>query len=227
MNISRVKEQVNIIEETPDFLVVYKPAGLAVESRSLTEPDLEHYLKNRNKKENYLAIINRIDQTVEGLVLFAKTKSAASCLSAQLNDHTIKKVYLAVADGVPPKMEIKLEDYLLRDGKTNTSRIVPKGTPNAKQASLNLKCRATAGKRSLLEIDLHTGRHHQIRVQLSGAGFPITGDRKYNKNISEYRFPGLCSYKLEFKDPRSKNKLSFKAMPKGRAFEEFMEFIET
>ncbi len=226
MNILREKEQVIIIEETPDFLLVYKPAGLAVQSRSLTETDLENYLKNQDKNRNYLAIINRIDQTVEGLVLFAKNNKAAAELSAQLNDHVIKKGYLAVVDGVPSDREMKLEDYLLRDGRTNTSAIVPKGTPNAKKAILDLKLIGTKGERSLVEIDLHTGRHHQIRVQLAGAGIPISGDRKYNKKTGGYRFPGLCSYKLEFRDPKNGKTLAFKILPKGQAFEEFMELIK-
>ena len=222
----RETDQVQIISETKDFLLVYKPAGLAVESRSLTEPDLGKKLKNRKAGYDTLFVINRLDQVVEGLVLFARTKKAAANLSAQLQAHRMEKEYLAAVDGVPAKKEETLRDALLRDGRTNTSRVVPFGTAGAKEARLSYTCLFSSAERSLLHIRLYTGRHHQIRLQLANAGLPIRGDRKYSPNPEKAgaacRFPALCCCALSFEDPSGKKRLRFQIVPKGEGFSEYL-----
>ena len=177
-----------IIYEDKDILVVHKEAGLPVQSRSALTQDLESMLltdlikKNKAEQKPELHVINRLDQPVEGLVLFAKNKKAAAGLTRQLTEGKIEKIYRAEITGQIPKDEDILTDYLLKDGRTNTSRVVAKGTPKSKQAVLSYKKLSD----SELEIRLMTGRHHQIRVQLSNAGMPIKGDRKYGRPDPDY-----------------------------------------
>ena len=166
-----------IIYEDKDIIVVHKEAGLPVQSRSSLTQDLESMLltdlmkKNKGGQKPELHVINRLDQPVEGLVLFAKNKKAAAGLSRQLTEGKIDKIYRAEVTGMIPEEEDILTDYLLKDGRTNTSRVVAQGTPKSKQAVLSYK-RLSDNE---LEIRLMTGRHHQIRVQLSNAGMPIKG----------------------------------------------------
>lgn len=224
MNSRNRTEQTEIIADTKEYLLVYKPAGLAVESRSLTEPDLERLLRGRNPAGGPLFVINRLDQVVEGLVLFARTKKAAADLSAQIQSHRMEKEYLAAVDGVPKEKEAELTDWLLKDGRTNVSRVVPEGTPGAKEARLAYVCLRSDAETSLLKIRLFTGRHHQIRVQLANAGLPIIGDRKYNPaaktdtDQNKYRFPALCCCALSFDEPGSGKRVDYRIEPRGATF---------
>ena len=113
-------------------------------------------------------------------MVFAKTKEAAADLSRQVQTKMADKFYYAVTDGVPEQKKGTLEDYLLRDGKTNTSKVVSKSTEGAKSARLDYEVTAQNKTNAILRIRLDTGRHHQIRVQLANAGIPIVGDAKYN-----------------------------------------------
>lgn len=233
-----------------DCLIVCKKApGLPVQSASLRVKDLETMLKNKiaidaqkgnvfkkfsnedrkmpakgsdNKNAPYLGVIHRLDQPVQGLVVFAKTPDAAAHLSKQVQSREMKKEYMAVCEGVPKNPDGTLQDYLLKDGKTNSSSVVSKGTKDAKEAILDYELLDVADGKSLLKINLHTGRHHQIRVQLANAGFPIVGDQKYNKNASTKRPAGpvslskstnqvlqLCACRLEFTHPKTKEKMTF------------------
>ena len=249
-----------------EIIVVNKPAGLPVQTKHVGTMDLESILRNElaraektaagseqpaarknasgkcrdAQRKPYLAVVHRLDQPVEGLVVFARTPRAAASLSSQLNDGTMKKQYLAVAAGVPAEPAGRLEDYLVRDGRTNRSEAVQKGTPGAKKAVLDYRVAGifrqsedqSAGALSLLEIDLHTGRHHQIRVQLAAAGMPVCGDRKYGADMltcgdrkygAEYagsipEYPALCAQKLTFRHPGSGKIMDFSIQPEGRAF---------
>ena len=177
-----------IIYEDNDIIVVHKEAGFPVQSRSPLVQDLESMLltdlmknsKDRRKPE--LHVMNRLDQPVEGLVLFAKNKKTAAGVTRQLTEGKIEKIYRAEVTGQIPKEEDILTDYLLKDGRTNMSKVVAQGTPGSKQAVLSYKKLSD----SELEIRLMTGRHHQIRVQLSNAGIPIKGDRKYGRPDPDY-----------------------------------------
>lgn len=219
-----------IVYEDDQLLVCRKPAGLAVQTARLGEPDLENKLKTYLAGKDpgrlpYLAVIHRLDQPVEGLLLFAKTPSAAKELNRQLLSGEIHKEYLAVTDQCPPKEEGRLEDFLKKDGKSHVSAVVPRGTPGAKTARLTYRLAASApdqkvgsGTCYLLQIRLETGRHHQIRVQMSHARMPLVGDRKYYPQDRSGYPLGLCAAGLSFLHPESKDRMSFEIVPAGACF---------
>ena len=121
----------------------------------------------------------------------------------------------------------ELTDYLQRDRRTNTSYIVPKGTKGAKESKLRYAILEETEDLSLVDIELLTGRHHQIRVQLSGAGMPIAGDKKYDEKFAkktgtrEKETPALCAYSLSFQHPKTGKQMDFTVLPEGGAFEKF------
>lgn len=240
----------NILYEDPQIMVCYKEAGLPVQSARIGARDLESSLKNylaeRSGSVPYLAVVHRLDQPVEGVLVFAKTKKAAASLSAQVQDGRMKKTYQAVTEILPdvkdPEKERPkqgtLTDMLLRDGKTNTSRIVSEHTKGAKKAVLEYQILADKWKMdpnnssddaaksriALVQIKLHTGRHHQIRVQMSGNGMPLLGDRKYGQPSgegAEKNALALCAVSLEFLHPGSGKKMQFSCEPQGEYFKEF------
>lgn len=197
-----------ILWEDKDLIVCHKPAGLAVQTSRLGQQDMESELKNYRKnkegrKNPYLGIIHRLDQPVEGLLVFAKNPKVAADLNAQTTDGRMEKRYLALLFGIPEKREAVLENYLKKNGKENLSEVVKKDMPGAKKSRLTyrilkvyerlpetgewnvLKADEEIEKErrtvvSLAEICLETGRHHQIRVQMEKIGCPLLGDRKYN-----------------------------------------------
>lgn len=259
-----------ILYEDKEIVVCHKPAGMAVQNARCMSLDMESALKNYLAvkvpgKVPYLAVIHRLDQPVEGVLVFAKTPGAAKELSRQLSGGEMDKKYLAVTSQVPEKLRMKyipksaknpadasennisennvspnnipalwnmedqtLRDYLKKDGKTNTSSVVPKGTQGSKEAKLAYRVlqeitdeRTESGKRYLLEIQLDTGRHHQIRVQMAHADMPLLGDRKYNSKEKTDLPLGLCSCVLSFVHPIKKKKMKFEIFPKGETFEGF------
>lgn len=163
-------------------------------------------------------MIHRLDQPVGGLLLFAKTKEAAANLSKQIQAKTMEKYYQALLCGNIEE-EGMLTDYLLKDGKTNLSRVVKEGTPGAKKAALKFQRKkllaAHAEPISLVEIKLDTGRHHQIRVQMAHHGFPLLGDRKYNSRWKEEKIRKLAlfAWKLKFRHPKTGQWMEFMEEP--------------
>lgn len=210
----------NILYEDNDILVCEKPAGVPVQTRSFGTMDLESMLKNHifaqssEKKSPYLAVIHRLDQPVRGLLVFGKSKTAAARLNQQMQTDGFHKYYQAVLCGtLTPKSGI-LTDYLLKDGRSNTSRVATKNDKDAKYAELSYETLCTNKDHtcSVVKIKLKTGRHHQIRVQMSNAGAPLWGDNKYNKEFVEKRgyYPiALCAYRLELIHPITKKPLTF------------------
>ena len=201
----------NIQYEDKELLVIYKPAGLATQSARVTSPDLVSSVM-RHLKGAPVYVVHRLDQPVRGVMVFAKTKEAAADLSRQVQTKMADKFYYAVTDGVPEQKKGTLEDYLLRDGKTNTSKVVSKSTEGAKSARLDYEVTAQNKTNAILRIRLDTGRHHQIRVQLANAGIPIVGDAKYNFKETMTRSGNgllLCSYKIGFKHPKTHKKMEF------------------
>ncbi len=176
--------EIKILYEDTHLLAVDKPTGLLAQEDHTGAPDLlnlcKEYLKREyNKAGNvFLGLLHRLDKPVGGVMLFAKTSKAASRISEQIRDRTIKKTYYAVTEGVPPKNGM-LQDYLLKDEKSNTVSVVPADTKNSKKAELFYELIGENGEFSLLRITLITGRPHQIRVQFSHLGYPIWGDQKY------------------------------------------------
>lgn len=216
----------NILYEDNHILVCEKPSGIAVQSRRIGTADMESLLKNHIFREGngqrppYLAVIHRLDQPVRGILVFAKTPFSAKELNHQLADGSFGKYYRALVDGIPSKPKGILTDYMIKNGRTNLSSICAKDQPGAKQARLTyhtvapeelfFPAPAASSHQTELEIKLDTGRHHQIRCQLAHLGCPIVGDAKYNPNAQRGTTICLCAYKLEFRHPKTKEKLTFK-----------------
>lgn len=214
-----------ILYEDDHIIVCYKPAGIPTQTAKLGTPDMVSLLKN-HLKGGYVAVIHRLDQPVEGILVFAKTPQAAKELNKQLQSDDFGKYYKAVLWGIPKEEKATLEDYLVKDGKTNTSRVGSAGEKDAKKAVLSYEVVAT-GKDfdrdvSLVKVKLGTGRHHQIRVQMANMGCSIWGDSKYNASMIQdrrFRHIALCAYKLEFVHPKTKKKMEFEIMPEGEGFQ--------
>jgi len=220
--------RLDILYEDAEVLVVRKPAGLAVQTKRLGQKDLESMLKNhlaKKGKQPYIGVIHRLDQPVEGILVFAKTPKAAAALSAQAAEKTkgMKKEYLAVVCGKSEQTKGTLCDWLKKDGKTNLSSVVMKGTTDAKEAILDyevLKYKEEEN-RALVRINLKTGRHHQIRVQMAHAGMPLLGDTKYNPNPTGGTV-ALCAYRLTVMHPLTGKSMTFSCRPKNPVFEGFV-----
>ncbi|MDO5134960.1 MAG: RluA family pseudouridine synthase [Eubacteriales bacterium] len=214
-----------ILYEDPQLLVCYKPAGLAVQTRGMGTMDLESGLKNYLARKEpgkmpYLAVIHRLDQPVEGVLVFAKTPRSAADLNRQMTQGAMTKEYLAVVCGVPREKSGILEDFLKKDGRNNRSSVVKEGTPGAKRARLTYELLERAkGGRSLLRIRLDTGRHHQIRVQMANSGMALAGDKKYGSG--EGASLGLCAVGLSFCHPVSRERMEFHTRPRGEHFRAF------
>lgn len=217
-----------ILFEDNDIIVCYKPAGVPTQTAKMGAQDMESLLKNhiyktqKEKKPPYVAVVHRLDQPVEGLLVFAKTPSAAKELSKEVQRGAgFGKYYKAVLCGVPKETTGKLENYLVKDGKTNTSRVCEPSEKDAKKAILNYEVLKVQEEKCLVRVKLDTGRHHQIRVQMSHMGCPILGDTKYGIQGVEkgmWQQIALCAYRLEFVHPKTKKKMSFEVEPKGAGF---------
>ena len=220
----RIK-QPEIIYEDEAIIVCRKEAGVAVQTARAGQADVVSLLKNyraKKKEEPYIGLIHRLDQPVEGVMVFAKTPQATAKLSAQVSSRSMEKEYLAVTTGVPEPQKGELRDWLLRDGKTNTSAVVARGISQAKEAVLDYEVEQVLedAQQALVHIWLHTGRHHQIRVQFAHAGYPLVGDTKYGKPEQGGRYcpVALCSCRIGFLHPVTKKKMEFVIEPKGTAF---------
>lgn len=213
-----------------EIIVCRKPAGMAVQTRQMGQMDLYSLLMNEEAQDAgkqgmapYIGIVHRLDQPVEGVMVFARTKEAAAALNRQMQQQGFGKYYYAVVKGKMPAPEGVLRDVLKKDGRTNSSSVVSQGTEGGKEAELCYETVAERQGHSLLRIRLKTGRHHQIRVQLSHAGCPIMGDRKYGAALPGEPSLALCSYRLEFTHPTEKTPMEFSIQPQGAGFAEFQE----
>ncbi len=216
-----------IIFEDKDILVCRKPAGVATQTKRLGQQDMESLLKNYRVKKGeppYIGIVHRLDQPVEGIMVFAKNQKAAAHLSKQVQERVIGKYYYAVSANAPVEKEGVLENYLLTDKKTNFTQVVSTETKDAKNAKLEYKVVDTKDGKILFDIKLHTGRQHQIRVQMAHMGCPLIGDNKYGDEASKEGL-ALCSYKLEFQHPMDKRKMVFEIEPQGTAFYGFSPHV--
>lgn len=177
---------------------------------------IKNYIKVRDNKPGnvFCGVIHRLDRPVSGLVVFAKTSKALSRFNELFREKTIHKTYLAVVKNKPPREKERLEHYMVKNEKTNMSKAFTKPVPGALKAELEYELVASSDNYHLLRIKLFTGRHHQIRCQLSAIGCPIKGDVKYGFNrTNEGGFIHLHSYRLEFKHPVKLEDLVIQAFP--------------
>lgn len=216
----------DIIYEDSHICVCFKPSGLAVQNASFGRKDLEsilktYYFEQNGKPNPYLGVIHRLDQPVQGLLVFARDPGSAADLSAQVQDGRMKKYYQAVICGIPREKEGRLIHFLKKNGKTNLSEAVPQKTAGAKRAELQYRILEEREPYELAEIELYTGRHHQIRVQMAANGTPLYGDRKYNPKAKRGDCIALCAYRLRFLHPVSGKEMEFTVRPSGTAFDFF------
>lgn len=213
-------QKLNVIYEDNHIIVVEKPVNIPSQGDKTGDMDMltlvKAYIKEKYNKpgEVYLGLIHRLDRPVGGVMVFARTSKAAARLSDQVRNKDFKKKYLVIADGKFKKNKGVLEDYLLKNEKTNTSKVVKEGTRNAKLAILDyevLKYNEEINL-SVVKVNLHTGRHHQIRVQMANAGHSICGDQKYG---TRGRGKQIClwAYELTIFHPITKQEMTFKVLP--------------
>lgn len=252
-----------ILFEDKDVIVCHKLAGIATQTAKIGQRDMVSEVTNyltassmpkeigarqtrQNKSKPYVGLIHRLDQPVEGILVFAKNPKAAAALSKQISGNQMQKCYYAVvlAENFSAKESDSVEvcahgnttkgvliDYLYKDGKTNTSSVVPKEHKDAKRAELSYELIKEQREKgiALVKIKLVTGRHHQIRVQMSHAGMSLIGDYKYadekTKQLSEelgQKQVALCAYELGFLHPMNGKELVFRTKPTGEIFQNFL-----
>ena len=212
--------KINIIYEDNHLLIVEKPINVIVQEDNTKDKDLltilKEYIKEKyNKPGNvYLGLVHRLDRPVGGIMVFARTSKAASRLSEQIRNKTFKKKYLAVVDGKFEQKQGTLENYLYKDERNNISKVVAKDKKNAKLASLDYEVLNYDDKRdlSLVKINLHTGRHHQIRVQMANFGHSLYGDQKYGSRGKNKQIR-LWAYEVSFIHPVQKEEVKFTDYP--------------
>lgn len=225
--------KLNILYEDEYMLACVKPCGVPSQADKSNDEDMISILKNyiyENSdadEEPYLAVIHRLDRPVGGVMIFAKTPEVAAKLSDMMQEGEITKYYQAILTGELPDYDGEITDYMVRDAKNNTAKIVPKGSKGAKKATLCYEVldvfETNEGVFSYVLIELITGRHHQIRAQMANQGCGIWGDTKYNPQFSKtkrkYMQIGLYSSRIELVHPITHQELVFKSEPSGEAFD--------
>ena len=211
---------IKILFEDNQLLVVVKPPNVLSQGDITGDEDLLTILKKDlkiryDKPGNvYLGLVHRLDRPVGGVMVFAKTSKAASRLSDSIRKENFGKTYLAVVHGTPVKREDTLVHYLFKDEATNIVSVVTEDSGKGKRAVLDYRIKASSGELSLVEINLHTGRSHQIRVQFTAIGCALYGDQKYGKSFNK---PGqqlaLWSAKLCLEHPTLKQSMCFESTP--------------
>lgn len=209
---------INILYEDNHLLVVEKPVNMPVMEDSSKDPDLLTLLKQDIKVrynkpgEVFLGLVHRLDRPVGGVMVFARTSKAASRLSRQVQEHTIKKTYQAVIQGKTKDQDI-LKDYLIKDRCKNRVTVTTSNNPDGKSAELSYCCLVRQDSLSLVEIQLKTGRSHQIRVQFSSRGMPLWGDQRYNPQAHPGQQIALWASKLTLEHPTTKETMTFISQP--------------
>ena len=213
-------QKLNVIYEDNHIIVVEKPVNIPSQSDKTGDIDMlsivKDYIKEKYNKpgEVYLGLVHRLDRPVGGVMVFARTSKAAGRLSEQIREKQFEKKYLVIADGKFENNKGTLQDYLLKNERLNMSRVVTKEIKNSKLAILDYEVLKYSEEidLSVLKINLHTGRHHQIRVQLANAGHSICGDQKYG---TRGRGKQIClwAYELCLYHPITKEKMVFRVLP--------------
>lgn len=245
----------DILYEDEEILVCVKPIGMPVQSDRSRAKDMLNTLRNYviespkgytiDKSIPFVGLVHRLDRPVGGVMVFAKTPDSLRILNKQVKDKKVDKCYLAISsadteliceehrldDSKALTDWIHVEDYLLKDGKLNVSKVVDRSNKQAKKATLDYRviARQCVNDKmySLLEIKLDTGRHHQIRVQLANRGLPLEGDAKYNGNNQDIKGESvaLFSYMLKFYHPKTNKLMKFCKYPEEGYFKLFKDLI--
>lgn len=212
--------KIPVLFEDNHLLLVEKPMNIPVQADSSGDLDLLTILKNdlkiRYQKPGnvYLGLVHRLDRPVGGAMVFAKTSKAASRLSDLIRRHVIERNYFAVVHGTPKKKRGQLVHYLHKDKRKNQVFVVSSHHPNGKKAVLDYEIIESKKGFSLLSVNLHTGRPHQIRVQLSAMGNPIFGDQKYGEHLNRSgQQLALWAHSLCFDHPVKKEPLGVYSLP--------------
>ena len=209
-----------VLYEDNQIIVVEKEPNIPSQADKTGDIDMlsivKQYIKEKYNKpgEVYVGLVHRLDRPVGGIMVFARTSKSASRLSEQVRNKIFKKTYIAVVDGQIQKEQGMLEDYLYKDERNNISKVVAKEKKNAKLAKLEYQVLDYDEKRELstVKIKLHTGRHHQIRVQFANFGHSLYGDQKYGTRGKGKQIR-LWAYELEFEHPVKKEMMNFKSVP--------------
>ena len=225
--------KLEVLYEDEEMLVCVKPVGVPSQSDKSNDEDMITRVRNYifdhsdSNDEPYVAMLNRLDRPVGGVMVFAKTKQAAAKLSEQQKSCSITKYYQAVLTGELPDEGGELANYIVKDPKTNMSRICKKDIEGAKEAVLSYELldefETDEGILSYVLIELKTGRHHQIRVQMANIGCGVWGDIKYNPKFkrakNKIKQIALFSSRIELTHPVTGEHMVFKKEPYGKAFD--------
>ena len=213
-------ENLKVLYEDNHIIVVVKPVNIPSQGDKTGDEDMltiiKKYLKEKYNKPGdvYLGLVHRLDRPTGGVMVFAKTSKAASRLSEQVRNKDFHKKYLCIVDGKMEKERGTFKDYLLKNEKNNMSKVVKIGTKNSKEAILDyevIKYNEEINM-SVVKVDLHTGRHHQIRVQFASRNHSLSGDQKYG-NRGRNKGLALWAYSLSFVHPVKKERMIFEEYP--------------
>lgn len=218
----KAMSKLNILYEDNHVIVVVKEVNIPTQEDASKDKDLlsmvKDYIKEKYQKPGnvYLGLVHRLDRPVSGILVFARTSKAASRLSEEVRTHKIEKRYLAVVHGILEQKEGTLIDYL-KKGEDGTTIVSEDG----KEAKLDYKVLEEDKREnlSLVEINLHTGRHHQIRVQFAHIGHPLYGDQRYG--YQDKKQIALHAYYLRFVHPTKKESMTFQNLPTREPFSNF------
>lgn len=209
-----------VLYEDNHIIVVEKPVNIPSQGDKTGDEDMltiiKQYIKEKYNKpgEVYLGLVHRLDRPTGGVMVFARTSKSASRLSEQVREKKMHKKYLCIVDGKMESQTGTMRDFLLKNEKSNTSRVVKEGTKNSKEAVLDYEVVKYNEEinMSVVKVDLHTGRHHQIRVQFASRGHSLSGDQKYGTRGRGKQL-ALWAYSLSFIHPVTKKELIFEDYP--------------
>ncbi|NLM52171.1 MAG: RNA pseudouridine synthase [Firmicutes bacterium] len=212
--------RIPLLYEDNHLLVVEKPANMLSQGDSTGDADLLTILKQKLKAKYqkpgnvYLGLVHRLDRPTGGVMVFAKTSKAASRLAAQIQNGTFTRAYLAVVHGKISPAKGTLKHYLQKNKKTNFVAVVEGPGKGAKEAILSYRVLDTTANLTLVQVQLHTGRAHQVRVQFAACGHPLFGDQRYGSAVNQ---PGqqlaLWAHAITFNHPTRKESMTFTSFP--------------
>ena len=218
----KVPDRIQVVYEDQNILLVDKKPGLVVHEDDDNTPDtlinrILHYLYNKGEyqpdaEQSFVpALCNRIDRNTGGIVIAAKNAQALRILNQKVKDRELTKLYLCLVHGMMQPKSGTLRDFLLKDSQRNQVRVFKNQVPGSKTIITSYRTLRTDGKTSLLEVDLKTGRTHQIRVHFSHLGYPLAGDFLYNPDYSHISRQALHSHHLRFRHPITGEEMHFTA----------------